>query len=170
MNKRLWSAFTTLFGLIILTLFVIPSGAQKSDTYKKPLMYVYTANWLVPRAHWADKEKANAADKAILEKALADGTIVGYGDDENLLHQRDDFTHDKLVGGHVTGWGHQGARPAPRISQRDVLCLGKCHRVPGSHLHKPVLPLASWPLQERLRSRIVLQNESGRARRCNRHA
>jgi hypothetical protein len=94
MNKTLWSAFTRLCGLIIFTLFVIPSGAQRLEGEKKPPMYVYTVNWQVPRANRADKEKANSADKAILEKALADGTIVGYGDDENLVRQRDDFTHD----------------------------------------------------------------------------
>jgi hypothetical protein len=37
---------------------------------------------------------ANAADKEILEKALADGTIVGYGNDENLVHHPDGETHD----------------------------------------------------------------------------
>jgi hypothetical protein len=57
-------------------------------------MYSYVSNWQIPRAHWAEMDKANAADKAILDKALADGTIVGYGDDENLVHQADGETHD----------------------------------------------------------------------------
>jgi hypothetical protein len=57
-------------------------------------MYSYIANWQIPRANWADMDKANSADKAILDKALADGTIVGYGNDENLVHQPDGETHD----------------------------------------------------------------------------
>jgi hypothetical protein len=57
-------------------------------------MYSYIANWQVPRAHWGDMTKSVSADNAILEKALADGTIVGYGNDENLVHQADGFTHD----------------------------------------------------------------------------
>jgi hypothetical protein len=102
MNKRLWSAFTRLYGLIIFTLFVIPSGAQMSEADKKPPMFVYTANWLVPRTNWADKEKANSADKAILEKALADGTIVGYGNDENLV--RSVTTSLTTIGGRQCQW------------------------------------------------------------------
>jgi len=94
MNKRLWSVFAGLCGLMMLTLCAIPSGAQMSEANKKPPMYSYIANWQIPRANWADMEKANSADRAILEKALADGTIVGYGDDENLVHQPDGETHD----------------------------------------------------------------------------
>jgi hypothetical protein len=57
-------------------------------------MYSYVSNWNIPRPQWADMEKANAADQKILEKALADGTIVGYGNDMNLVHQPDGDTHD----------------------------------------------------------------------------
>jgi len=94
MNKRLWSIFAGLCGLVMLTVCAIPSGAQMSEVKEKPPMYSYIANWQIPRAHWAEMEKANGADKAILDKALADGTIVGYGDDENLVHQADGETHD----------------------------------------------------------------------------
>ena len=36
-------------------------------------MYSYVATWNIPRAQWADMEKANAADQKILEKGLSDG-------------------------------------------------------------------------------------------------
>jgi len=39
-------------------------------------------------------DKASAADQKILEKAAASGTIVGYGDDVNMIHQPDGSTHD----------------------------------------------------------------------------
>jgi len=39
-------------------------------------------------------DKASAADQSTLEKALAGGTIVGYGNDVNLVHQADGPTHD----------------------------------------------------------------------------
>lgn len=94
MNKRLWSVLAGLCGLMMSTLCAIPSSAQMSETNKKPPMYSYVADWQIPRANWADMEKANSANKAILDKALADGTIVGYGDDENLVHQPDGETHD----------------------------------------------------------------------------
>ena len=64
------------------------------EVKEKPPMYSYVANWQIPRAHWADMAKGNSANKAILDKALADGTIVGYGNDENLVHQPDGETHD----------------------------------------------------------------------------
>jgi hypothetical protein len=60
----------------------------------KPPMYSYVGNWNIPRAQWAEMEKSNAADLPILQKALASGTLIGYGDDENLVHQGDGFTHD----------------------------------------------------------------------------
>jgi len=57
-------------------------------------MYTYIANWEIPRAHWPEMAKAADADKAVLDKALADGTLVGYGNDENLVHTPGEFTHD----------------------------------------------------------------------------
>jgi hypothetical protein len=39
-------------------------------------------------------EKQDAADQKVLDKALAEGTIVGYGNDLNLVHQPDGATHD----------------------------------------------------------------------------
>src|ERR1700751_1770025 len=94
MNKRLWSVIVGTCGLLLSSLGSIPSVAQMPEVKEKPAMYSYVANWQIPRAQWADMEKANAADKAILDKALADGTIVGYGNDENLVHQPDGETHD----------------------------------------------------------------------------
>jgi hypothetical protein len=94
MNKRLWSVFAGLCGLLVLTLCAVPSGAQISEVKEKPAMYSYVANWQIPREHWADIEKSASARNAILEKAMADGTIVGYGDDMNLVHQPEAETHD----------------------------------------------------------------------------
>jgi len=57
-------------------------------------MYSYVADWQVPRAHWGEMPKTEDATKPILDKALADGTIVAYGNDDNLVHQPDGYTHD----------------------------------------------------------------------------
>lgn len=86
-----------LAGLCAFTMFALcaaESGAQSSEVKEKPPMYSYIANWQIPRAHWADMDKDAAANKTILDKALADGTIIGYGNDENLVHQSDGETHD----------------------------------------------------------------------------
>jgi len=94
MNKRLWSVYACLCGLMISALCTLPSRAQTPEVNRKPPMFTYLADWQIPRANWPDMDKANSAGNAILEKALADGTIVGYGDDENLVHQPDAETHD----------------------------------------------------------------------------
>jgi hypothetical protein len=67
---------------------------QTPEVKEKPRMYSYVSNWNIPRAQWADMEKASAATQSILEKALADGTLVAYGRDENLVHEAEGSTHD----------------------------------------------------------------------------
>lgn len=94
MKEKLWCVFTGICVFVLSAMGAVPAGAQSSEVKEKPPMYSYVANWQIPRAQWADMDKANAANKAILDKALADGTIVGYGNDENLVHQPDNETHD----------------------------------------------------------------------------
>ncbi len=94
MNTRHWSVFTGLCGLAVFALSAVPSGAQATEVKEKPPMYSYVANWQIPRAHWAEMGASNGADKAILDKAMADGTLVGYGNDVNLVHTPDGETHD----------------------------------------------------------------------------
>lgn len=70
------------------------SAQQSSQVKEKPPMYTYVSNWQIPRAHWADIMKEENATKSVLDKAMADGTLVGYGSDENLVHRADGYTHD----------------------------------------------------------------------------
>jgi hypothetical protein len=83
-----------LFGLAMLALSAVPAAAQTTEVKAKPPMYSYIANWQIPRAHWAEMAEQGATNSKIMEKDLADGTIVGYGNDENLVHQADGETHD----------------------------------------------------------------------------
>ena len=94
MSKRGLSVFAGLCAFLMIALCAVPSNAQMAEVKQKPAMYSYIANWQIPRAHWAEVAASNAADKAILDKALADGTIIGYGDDINLVHTADGWTHD----------------------------------------------------------------------------
>ena len=68
--------------------------AQSSEVKEKPPMYSYVSNWAIPRAQWGEMDKGNAANQKVLEKALANGTLVGYGQDANLVHEVDGVTHD----------------------------------------------------------------------------
>ncbi|MGC2766124.1 MAG: hypothetical protein WB607_11530 [Candidatus Acidiferrum sp.] len=93
MNWKLGRVFVGLCGLA-LSVWVVPAGAQMSEVKEKPRMYSYVAFWNIPRPQWAEMAKADAADQKILDKAIANGTIVGYGNDENLVHSPDGPTHD----------------------------------------------------------------------------
>jgi hypothetical protein len=74
--------------------WAIPAGAQMAEVKEKPPMYSYVSFWTIPRAQWAEMAKADAADQAVLDKAMSSGTIVGYGNDVNLVHTPDGPTHD----------------------------------------------------------------------------
>jgi hypothetical protein len=94
MRERTWSVFAGICVFALSTVLTAPLRAQTPEVKEKPPLYSYLALWQIPRTQWADVAKSNAADGTILEKALADGTIVGYGNDEVLVHHVDGFTHD----------------------------------------------------------------------------
>jgi len=93
MSKKLCAMFAVVCTLALMAAWAVPAQAQ-DEAKEKPPMYSYVSNWNLPRAQWAEMEKADAADQKILEKAIADGTIVGYGNDVNMVHQPDGSTHD----------------------------------------------------------------------------
>jgi hypothetical protein len=94
MSRKRGTIFAGLCALGVAAVIAAPASAQTSEVKEKPPMYSYIANWAMPRAQWADMAKADEADRPALEKALANGTIVGYGSDLNLVHTLDGETHD----------------------------------------------------------------------------
>jgi hypothetical protein len=95
MNTRHWTVLTGLCGLAVFAMSAVPSGAQATEVKEKPPMYSYIANWQIPPEHWgADVAKINATDNTIFQAALADGTLVGYGNDVNMVHTTDGESHD----------------------------------------------------------------------------
>lgn len=91
MHRKL-TLFTGLCGLLTAAAVAIPANAQ--EVKPKTPMYAYVANWQIPRDKWADAAKSTASRMAMMDKALADGTLVGYGSDESLMHSADGATHD----------------------------------------------------------------------------
>lgn len=70
------------------------ASAQTLDVKEKPPLYRYQSYSTFPGTHWADADKKHATDnQKILAQALAEGTLLGFGDDENLVHSVDGFTH-----------------------------------------------------------------------------
>jgi hypothetical protein len=87
----------TTWGVCLLILclalgLVGPLQAQMAAKSKPPV-YTYVATWDVPRAQWGDMVKLDEQDKPLLDKLVADGTLVGYGAYTNLIHQEGEPTH-----------------------------------------------------------------------------
>ncbi|HEX4486927.1 MAG TPA: hypothetical protein VH088_11700 [Terriglobales bacterium] len=80
--------------LMIGAIAMVALAAHAQEVKEKPPMYSYVANWAIPRAQWGEMDKATATDRALMDKNIASGTIVGYGNDTNLIHQADGETHD----------------------------------------------------------------------------
>src|ERR1700684_3809615 len=92
MSKK-YKNLAALCILGIVAGLALPALAQ-SEVKEKAPMYCYVGEWAIPRAQWADMEKADAADQPVLQKAMSDGLLIGFGSDVNLVHQVDGPTHD----------------------------------------------------------------------------
>jgi hypothetical protein len=94
MNQKFSWMMAGVCALALLALSAAPAHAQDSMMKDKAPMYSYVGNWALPRAQWAAMDKANADDDKAMDKAMADGLIVGHGYDTNLVHSVDGMTHD----------------------------------------------------------------------------
>jgi hypothetical protein len=92
--RRSCRLFAGLCALALCTIWAVPASAQMSAVKEKPPMYSYVADWVIPRAQWGDMQKSYADSAKVLDKAMADGTLVAYGNDETLVHTVDGSTHD----------------------------------------------------------------------------
>jgi hypothetical protein len=85
--------------VLAVTLLATVAGFQSAraqanaDAKEKPAVYTYVAEWSVPRLSWSTMEGPNAPQKQLLEKLLADGTIIDFGSFKVLSHQEGGSTH-----------------------------------------------------------------------------
>lgn len=79
-------------GLLLVSLvgMLLPAMAQEAA---KPTVYTYVSEWSVPRAQWGEMEKNADAERPLLDKLVADGTITGYGSYSYLIHTEGEPTH-----------------------------------------------------------------------------
>jgi hypothetical protein len=92
--KMMVSRLIAALGLVAaLGVTAAPAAAQTADAKEKPRLYTYGSNWTIPRARWADMEKDNASTQKILEHAVANGSLVAYGDSTTLVHTPEGPTH-----------------------------------------------------------------------------
>ena len=81
--------------MAVLGMTATLAGAQTVDMKEKPPLYRYVSYWTFPRTHWPDVDKDIVTrNQKVLAPALADGTLSGYGDDENQVHTAEGFTHN----------------------------------------------------------------------------
>jgi hypothetical protein len=80
--------------VFVLTVTLIPIPSALPQTESMPVVYTYVSQFQVPRANWAaysdDGEKSFVP---VVEKALADGTIVSWSTFEQVVHTPDGYTH-----------------------------------------------------------------------------
>jgi hypothetical protein len=55
--------------------------------------YTYVSQWAVSRANWAEFEKQAKSDDALMQKLVADGTIIAWGDEAARVHTADGYTY-----------------------------------------------------------------------------
>jgi len=94
MLKGFWRVFVVVCLLALAVAWCVPALAQMSEVKEKPPMYSYVSNWAIPRANWGEMAKSDAEDAKLMEKAMAAGTIIAYGTDQNMVHTADGYTHD----------------------------------------------------------------------------
>jgi hypothetical protein len=95
MTSSGWRVTAVVTALTALGALPTIAPAQTAEVKEKPPMYTYDSSWVFPRAKWADVDKDNAqSNQKVLGPALSDGTLLGYGDDENFVHTAEGPTHD----------------------------------------------------------------------------
>jgi hypothetical protein len=85
-----------LAALFFIACALAPTAAQNPPSNQgasKPPLYTYVSEWAVPRAQWADMAKLDTQDRGMLDKFVADGTLLNYGQFANLVHQEGQPTH-----------------------------------------------------------------------------
>lgn len=73
---------------LALAALVAAAPAAQEQTH-----YTFVSFWAVPRAQWTDFEKAGEQTNSVLERLVADGTLVAWGSAATLVHTEDGYTH-----------------------------------------------------------------------------
>jgi len=94
MSKQLSLAgFVQLACILALPILHPDLTVAQTAAAEKPAAYTYVSEWTVPRAMWAQYQKEEDADLDAMKKAVADGTLVSFGNFTVLNHQEGEPTH-----------------------------------------------------------------------------
>ena len=88
MNKKILTTLTAASAVALFGLMTITPAQAQDQTY-----YTFVSEWGVPRAQWADFEKATEQADSIFRGLVADGTLVAWGSEAELVHAESGYTH-----------------------------------------------------------------------------
>jgi hypothetical protein len=78
--------------LIVLAVMLVPAALPQMEP--TPIVYTYVSQFQVPRASWAAySEDTEKTFVPVVEKSLADGSIVSWSTFEQVIHTPDGYTH-----------------------------------------------------------------------------
>src|SRR5713101_4547880 len=78
--------------LIVLAVMFVPAALPQMEP--TPIVYTYVSQFQVPRASWAAySEDTEKTFVPVVEKSLADGSIVSWSTFEQVVHTPDGYTH-----------------------------------------------------------------------------
>lgn len=69
-------------------MFLSAPAIAQDQTY-----FTYVSQWAAPRAEWANFEKQEKEDDATMQKLVADGTIIAWGDATVRVHEESGYSH-----------------------------------------------------------------------------
>ena len=81
-----------LLVVAVLTVILVPAALPQMES--PPTVYTFVSQFQIPRANWAayaeDSEKSFVP---LMDKLMADGTIVSWSTFEHVVHTPEGFTH-----------------------------------------------------------------------------
>jgi hypothetical protein len=78
--------------LIVLAVMLVPAALPQMEP--TPIVYTYVSQFQIPRANWAQySEDTEKTFVPVVDKLMADGTLVGYTTFEQVVHTPDGYTH-----------------------------------------------------------------------------
>lgn len=70
-----------------------PAGLIVRAAAQDQTNFTYVSQWTVPRAEWANFEKQEMQDDATMQKLVANGTIIDFGDARTSVHTEDGYSY-----------------------------------------------------------------------------
>jgi hypothetical protein len=98
MTRKIPTGLTALCAALLVASAVWgPAKAKAQANGEEQAVYTYVAFWGVPRPQWPQIEKFYKDAVPTLNKLVADGTLVGWGNARNWVHDDSGMTHASWI-------------------------------------------------------------------------